>query len=334
MPDAVVTMALASPFIRSGHSPIAGMALAATAFALLTAVDTIFKLMAEGHPAYQILLVNGCFAVLPIITWALLTGGLGRLHTERPYLHLLRGSVSVVSAFCAIYAYSRLPLVDFYAIVFSGPLIVTALSAFWLNEKVDSARWLAVMVGFLGVVLVTHPFKNSGSGHNLEMMAGRLAALLSVFCYSLSVIMIRRMRLGESNLAFAFYGYVASITISGTLLLISGGPPMLPADIAHLGLCGFLAGFSSICLMTAYHRSPVSLVAPFQYTQIFWGALAGWLLWAHLPDKHLVAGAFIVAGSGLFVIYREMRASEGKKTLFSVLRLADRDDRIEPAKGE
>ena len=303
-------MAIASLSTRSEHSPLTGMMLAAISFALLTAVDTIFKLMADGHPAYQILLVNACFASLPIVGWALITGGFGRLHTDRPLLHLVRGSVSVVSAFCAIYAYSRLPLADYYAIVFSGPLIVTALSAFWLHEHVDRARWFAVLIGFLGVVLVAHPFHN-GSQHGLAAMGGRLAALLSVFCYSLSVIMIRRMRMGESNLAFAFYGYIASAHHQWHINARRRRPADVHAsDIAHLALSGTLAGAASICMMTAYQRSPVALVAPFQYTQIFWGGLAGWLLWAHLPDKHLMAGAFIVAASGLFVIYREMRVPE------------------------
>jgi len=80
-----------------------------------------------------------------------------------------------------------------------------------------------------------------------------------------------------------------------------------------LALSGFLAGLSSICLMTAYHRSPVAVVAPFQYTQIFWGALAGWLLWRQVPDGHLVAGAVIVAASGLYVIYREIKVADVRK---------------------
>jgi drug/metabolite transporter (DMT)-like permease len=86
-------------------------------------------------------------------------------------------------------------------------------------------------------------------------------------------------------------------------------------DFAHLALSGCLAGLSSICLMTAYHRSPVAVVAPFQYTQIFWGALAGWLLWQQVPDGHLIIGAIIVAVSGLYVIYREMRVPDDSKQI-------------------
>jgi drug/metabolite transporter (DMT)-like permease len=291
----------------SEHSSFSGMALAGVAFALLTSVDTIFKLISEGHPAYQILFVNSCFALIPIFVWVTLTGGPTRLRTLRLPQHLARGSTSVLSAFAAIYAYSRLPLTDFYAIVFAGPLIVTALSAFWLGEEVDRSRWFAIGVGFTGILFIANPFQPSMQSQG-AMFLGRFAAFISVFCYALSSVMVRRMRLGETNVAFSFYGYVAALLIGGVLYMARGAPPLAIGDVSYLMLSGTLAGMSSICLMTAYHRTPVALVAPFQYTQIIWGALAGYLIWKHVPDANLVMGATIVAGSGMFVIYREFKA--------------------------
>ena len=297
------------------------MALAAAAFALLTASDTIFKLLASGgHPAYQILLINGFFAMFPILGWTISTGGLKRLATTRLPQHLTRGATSVVSAFSAIYAYSRLPLTDFYAIVFCGPLIVTTMGAFWLGEKIDAARWWAIALGFSGILVVINPLAapilhartTALDAHQNAMMLGRFAAFISVFCYALSVIMIRRMRIGESNMSFSFYGYVASLLVCGALCQIFGAPDMKWVDIAHLALSGTLAGIASICMMTAYHRTPVALVAPFQYTQIIWGALAGFLIWQHVPSHHLMAGSAIVAASGLYVIHREMKVKEKK----------------------
>lgn len=303
-----MTMALTQS--SAEHSNLPGMALAAAAFALLTSVDTIFKLVATGHPAHQILLVNACFAMVPILGWTFLTGGLRRLQTQRVGQHLARGSASVMSAFAAIFAYSRLPLTDFYAIVFAGPLIVTVLSVFWLGEKVGIRRWSAIVIGFCGIVIVVNPFEAGTGPQGNLVIVGRFAALVSVFCYALSTIMVRRMRLGETNMTFSFYGYVACALITGILFLLRGGPDLYVQDILHLALSGSLAGVSSICLMTAYHRTPVALVAPFQYTQIIWGAVAGYVLWAHVPDMRLVIGASIVAGSGLFVIYRELKLKE------------------------
>jgi drug/metabolite transporter (DMT)-like permease len=124
--------------------------------------------------------------------------------------------------------------------------------------------------------------------------------------------MIRRMRGFETNMSFSFYGYLASLLISGVLCLLWGMPDLTWGDIAHLALSGTMGGISSICIMTAYHRTPVALVAPFQYTQIIWGALAGFLIWQHVPSHHLMAGAAIVAMSGLYLIHSEMRTNSKK----------------------
>ena len=310
---------MASFFPAFGRNSLSGMALAAMAFALLTSVDTIFKLLAAGgHPTYQLVLINACFAMLPILLWTMATGGLTRLATARLPQHLARGCASVLSAFAAVYAYSRLPLTDFYAIVFAGPLVVTAMAAFWLGESVEPARWWAIALGFAGILIVTNPLASpllavhKGEIHPQQIagLLGRFAAFISVFCYALSVIMIRRMRGLETNLSFSFYGYLTAVLIGGALCLVRGMPDLSLSDVAHLALSGTIGGIASICMMTAYHRSPVALVAPFQYTQIIWGALAGFLIWQHVPSRHLIAGAAIVALSGLFVIYREMKGKE------------------------
>ncbi|MFY9286939.1 MAG: DMT family transporter [Alphaproteobacteria bacterium] len=292
------------------HSSLTGMILAAAAFGLLTAVDTIFKYVSlSGYSSYQILFINAIFALIPILTWTMMTGGLVRLRTTRPMQHMARGATSVMSAFAAIYAYTHIPLTNFYAIVFAGPLLVTIMSAFWLNEKVDNARWLAIVVGFMGIMIVANPFDDAAATRNTGVLAGRFAAFISVFCYALSAVVVRRMRLGETNMTFAFYGYISCILITALFLLLRGGIEMHFKDVMHLALSGTLAGISSICLMTAYHRTPVALVAPFQYTQIIWGAISGYLIWSNIPSFRLLVGAGVVATCGLFVIYREMRVS-------------------------
>jgi drug/metabolite transporter (DMT)-like permease len=273
----------------------------------LTGSDAIFKLLSTGHPGYQILAVSGLFALIPIFTRAWMMGGIQRLSTTRPLLHLLRACIGVLSTLAAIYAYERLPLTDYYAIVFSGPLLVTVLSSFWLGEKTDRARWIAIGAGFCGIVAVTNPFQAGAFDSDSTAMIGRLAAFVSVFCYALSVIMVRRMRGGESSLAFAFFGY--SVAIAGGLVfwLVRDTPPMDSNNVAHLALSGLLGGIGNICLMEAYHRAPIALVAPFQYTQIFWGAIVSYVLWQTLPDSSLITGASIVIASGLFVLYRDLR---------------------------
>ncbi len=312
MPEEV-KMALSFPPL--GRSSLSGMALAALAFAMLTSVDTIFKIVAAGgHPTYQILVINACFAMVPILLWTMATGGLRRLATMRLPQHMARGVASSLAAYSAVFAYSRLPLTDFYGIVFAGPLVMTAMAAFWLGEKIEPARWWAIAVGFFGILVVTNPLASPlltahGSGITTQQsaaMLGRFSAFISVFCYSLSVVMVRRMRGGETNLSFSFYGYLTSATVGGTLCLLHGTPNLTASDIAHLALSGTMGGIASLCIMTAYHRTPVALIAPFQYTQIIWGAVAGYVIWQHVPSHHLMAGSAIVALSGFYIIRQEM----------------------------
>ena len=299
-----MTMVLNAPHIRSRD--LSGILLAATSFAFLTGADAVFKLLSTGHPGYQILAINGLFALLPIFVRAYTTGGPAQLATTRPLLHTVRACAGVMSTLAAIFAYERLPLTDFYAIVFAGPLLVTILSAMWLGEKVDFARGCAIAAGFCGILVVANPFQHSAVSSG-DMILGRIAAFASVFCYAVSVIMVRRMRIGESSLTFSFFGYLVSIGGGLLLWLMHDTPPLAAADIAHLALAGMLSGIGSLSMMEAYHRAPVAMVAPFQYTQIFWGAVASYFLWHSLPNQSLIMGASIVAASGLFVLYRDMR---------------------------
>ncbi|MDR3451077.1 MAG: DMT family transporter [Alphaproteobacteria bacterium] len=299
-------MALHAPHI--GSAGLSGILLAATSFAFATGCDTILKLLAAGHPGYQLLAMNGLFALIPIFVRAYLTGGPSSLATPRPLLHAIRGTMGALSALAAIFAYSRLSLTGFYAIVFAGPLLVTLLSALALHEHVDRARWIAIGAGFVGILVVINPFQPMHAGATMgSLMIGRLAAFASVFCYAVSVIMVRRMRSGDNSMTFSFFGYIVSIAMGLLLWLLFDTPDLSFGDIAHLFCSGILGGIGSLCLMEAYHRAPIAMVAPFQYTQIFWGALASYALWNIPPGSSLIAGASIVAASGLFIIYRDMR---------------------------
>lgn len=293
----------------SRQNSLSGMGLGAAAFALMTGVDIIYKLVAAHHPAYQIIFVAASFGLIPILAWAQMTGGIKRIQTTHPIQHTARAMASLMSGFAAIYAYSRLPLTDFYAIVFAGPLLITVLSFLCLGEKVDRSRWIAILVGFGGILIITDPTGHEAHGSAVAAVTlamGRFAAFISVACYAVSVLMIRRMRLGESNMAFPFYGYMTAMAFCAGLLWFEGAPELTNQEIIMLVFAGIMGGIASICLNTAYQRTPVALVAPFQYSQILWGSLAGYFIWDHVPDQPLVTGAVVVAACGLFVIYQEI----------------------------
>lgn len=280
-----------------GRATVKGIGLAALGFALFVAVDSLAKLLSAGYPLHQIVFANGVIGLIPLAVLVGLGGGSQRLRTRRLGQHLLRGLFGLATAYSAFFAYARMPLAEAYAIIFAGPLLVTALSVPLLGEVVGWRRWLAISVGFLGVLIMLRP----GSG---IVSIGALGALSAAVFYALSVTMVRRMAHGESSASFVFYGLGTGVVICGVLLLWDAQPPA-SADLPLFAAAGLITGCGLICLITAYRIAPVAVVAPFHYTQIVWGVLVGYLVWGDLPHEAAIAGGGLVVASGLYVLHRE-----------------------------
>lgn len=287
-------------------SALRGSVLAALAFALYSSADTLLKLVSAGHSVAQVLTINGFFALLTITATATATSGLAQLATRRWPQLLARGCFGVMSSFSGVYAFSRIPLVDFYAILFSGPLIVAALAVLLLKERTDWPRWAAIIAGFCGVLVVIDPAALGTAAGNIVML-GRGAALLCVTGFALSMLIVRRMRATVSNVAFSFYSVAMMAGVAAGVWAAQGAMALTNHEILELAVSGLLGGAASLCLTTAYMRAPVTLVAPFQYTQLLWGALFGYVVFDNVPEERMLTGAVIVALSNMFIILYEMR---------------------------
>lgn len=276
----------------------AGLVLAAGAFALFSVLDVIVKLLTAGYAIPQIIFLNAAFALATILTYAALRGGIVRnLRTRRVGLHAVRASMGVLSGFCTLFAFSRMPIADVYTLAFSAPLWITALSVPILKEKVGWRRWTAVGVGFLGILIILRP----GAGV-IDLAA--FAALGGAFFYSMGMLISRFMRGTESSVSFAAYSSIAGLLVTAPMLPFVWQTPTL----THFGMSaisGTIGGVALICLLTAFRQAPASFVAPFQYTQLLWGVLYGYLVFGTVPDPWMVLGGGIVIGSGLFILYRE-----------------------------
>jgi drug/metabolite transporter (DMT)-like permease len=283
---------------RPADPALAGIGFAIASFMLFTCGDVAVKWLSGGYPVYAILFFNACFAMLVALGFAWRTGGARQFLTCRVPLHLLRGLVSTSGSLAVFFAYSRLPLADAYAILFCAPLLITALAMPILKEKVGWRRWIAVLAGFGGVLVMLRP----GAG---MLDIGALGALYSAAAYAFTVLLVRRLGPHEPPAAFPFYGNLMGVIVGGTLVLFFGAPwPTLP-DLGLFALAGSLGVGGFICTVNAYRRSPAAMVAPFQYTQMAWGTLAGWTMWHQLPDAPVLIGAAIVVASGLYILQRE-----------------------------
>lgn len=277
---------------------LAGIGLAVLAFALYTTTDTIIKWVTALIPIYQIILTLAATNLIVFLIVARARGSLARVRTRHLSLHLLRALAALSGGFGAFYAYSKMPLADAYALIFAGPLFVTALSVPVLKEHVGWRRWSAVLVGFLGVVVMLRPGTSA-----FEPAA--LGALFAALGYAATVMMVRKLGSSESPYSYGIYGNILTIAITGTLGLAFGFIPINPLDFALLVGGGVVGSFAFLSMVAAYSRAPAAVVAPFQYSQMIWGTLAGYLVWRHTPDAITLVGAGIVATSGLYILHRE-----------------------------
>ncbi|MDF2781589.1 MAG: EamA/RhaT family transporter [Geminicoccaceae bacterium] len=274
-----------------------GIGLGALAFALFTVMDTLIKWLSGGYPVHQLVFTNALFALVPVAVVSLRRGGLARLRTRRLPLHLLRGLFGLCGGLFAFYAYGRLPLADAYSIIFATPLLITALAVPVLGERVGWRRWSAVAVGFVGVLIMLQPGV-------APIGPGSLAALGAAFASAIAILLVRKLSTTESTASIALYSNLTGVLAMAALLPFGGVVPSA-LDFLLMAASGLIGGTALLVLISAYRRAPAALVAPFQYSQMVWAILLGFLIWGDVPQPAKLFGAAIVAASGLFILYRE-----------------------------
>jgi drug/metabolite transporter (DMT)-like permease len=275
----------------------AGIGLGALAFALFTVMDSLIKWLSADYPVHQLVFSNSLFALVPVLVVSLRRGGVARLRTRRLPLHVLRGLLGALGGLCGFYAYSQLPLADAYAIVFTTPLLITALSFPVLGEPVGWRRWSAVGVGFIGVLIMLQPGV-------APIGLGALGALAGACLSALSILLVRKLGTTESTASIALYSNLTVAPLIGLLLPFGGIVPSL-LDFCLMAAAGLIGGIALMVLIAAYRSAPAALVAPFQYSQMMWAILIGFAIWGDIPEPAKLLGAALVAASGLFILYRE-----------------------------
>lgn len=277
-----------------------GFALGVLTFSLFAFADAMVKqLSMDGVGVPQALATGLGFAYMPVGIYYLAKRRPGILSLTQPRLALVRAVITLGSAVSVLYAFSVLPLTDAYALVFVSPLLVTILSVPFLGERVGTWRWVAVLVGFAGVLIMLRPgFQVLHYGHGI--------ALLSALLWALSMLIVRRMEPSNSPLAQVLLLLTATMILMWPIALWQW-VPLNGFTFALCAVSGFLAGCAHITLVQALQTAPAASVAPTQYTQILWGTAFGYL-WFGDAVHHLTAiGAALVIGAGLLTLWRESR---------------------------
>jgi drug/metabolite transporter (DMT)-like permease len=257
--------------------------------------NAIAKYLTQSYPNGEALLVRAGFALLLLLPFIRLRD-LKAAARSSPRLHLARMLSSAIEIACFYWAVSLLQLAEVSTFYLAAPILVTAISALALSERVGSARWAATFLGFVGVLVALRP-----SGSALSWPA--LVALSGSFIYAVFLAITRRVREASSTVLVALQ--LMALTVAGALTVpLAWTPPSLYgfALMAAVGVIG-IAGY--FCVNGALRLAPASTVAPFQYLSIIWAILLGYLAFGDVPETPTLIGAALIIAAGAFILYRE-----------------------------
>ena len=284
-------------FASGPDRPAFGIVLMLTGIAAFAVMDATIKWLTADFPVAQVVALRSWFGLPILALFALRSGGLRHLRTRRPQVHLARYLLVLGLSFCFFHALSQMKLVDAIAISFAAPIFITALSMPVLREMVGLHRWIAVAVGFVGVLIMLRP------GPGVFQWAA-LFALAAVLCYALLMISTRANKSTETAAALVLYPQLG-ISVTGIVLAPFFWITPQPLDLGLFALAGIFGSVGVMCITHAFRFAPAAVVSPFEYSALIWATLLGFLIWGELPDRITLLGATIVVASGLYIIYRE-----------------------------
>ena len=303
-------------------APLRGMALLTLGVCIFVSQDVIIKELSGGYPVHEMLWIR-CITGLPfvlLLAWRQGNPAAFRFHR----IAVLRGLLHFISFTCYYLALAVLPLAEVVTLYYANPLFITALSVPLLHEKVGPRRWMAVLVGFCGVVVVMRP-------DVAAVDPAMLFALAAAFFYACSMLVTRAGGGRVPSTGFAIHSMVMLFILSSVAgLLVGDGrflgdgqgmfafllrPWLMPSGWDALLLCaiGPISAAGFILLAEAYRIAPVSIVTPFEFTSLPVAVLFGFLFFGDFPEAATWIGLAMIVGAGLYIVHRE--AVQGRKVV-------------------
>tara|TARA_B100000965_G_scaffold85766_1_gene69379 strand:- start:2515 stop:3357 length:843 start_codon:yes stop_codon:yes gene_type:complete len=260
-------------------------------------MDLIVK-WSDNYPVGEVLFFRGFCGLFPLFFFIPKEKYLNFYKTKRPSLHIKRclsGLIAIVAIFIAL---RKLPLATVTSISFAAPIFTTILSIFLLNEKVGFYRWLAVLMGFIGILIISEPGFNSMNIYYVYPI---------VFCLGLSYVAITIKQLSSTEPVWLISFYFSLSIMIMSLFTITNGwifPNII--DLALLSLLGILGGLANLWLTQSYKLSDVSLVTPLKYLGLIFAIFFGYIFWSEIPTSKTLIGSALVITSSIIIFRREI----------------------------
>ena len=270
------------------------MFMSVCAFSLM---DLIVK-WSEDYPLGQVLFFRGFFGVVIYFFIMPRERIKNFYYTKRARLHFLRCLSGLIALIAIFIALRKLPLATVVSISFAAPIFTTIFSIFLLNEKVGFYRWLAVSIGFIGIIIITEPGFDDLNIYYLFPI---------IFCLGLSYVAITIRQLSTTEPVWLIaLNFSIVITLASLFTIPFGWVMPNVKDLALLCMIGFFGGFANLWLSQSFKLSEVSLVSPLKYLALIFGIFFGYLIWDEIPTMRTLLGALLVIASSLIILRREI----------------------------
>jgi drug/metabolite transporter (DMT)-like permease len=274
-----------------------GILFMIAATVLFAASSALAKWQVAIYPVGEVMFLRSFSSLLVCAALILPFTGPAVFATRRPRDHIARGLSQSISQTFTVIAFSLMPLAGAIAINFSAPLFSALLSVLWLKERADAARWIALLSGFFGVLIVTNPGADS-------LQVGALFALANAVMYGSVTVAVRGMTATEEANTLLMWQMV-TIAAFHSLLLSFGFRWPAPLDAAMLAASGIANALAQYLWTRALALAPATAVSPFYYLILVWALAIGFLVWGDVPSIPLLAGSAVVVASGLFLLRHE-----------------------------
>jgi len=281
-------------------NPVLGMSAAIAAFFMFAIMQMFAKLLAENHHVIEVAFYRNLIGVLPFLFIIFMMGRKDILTiNSQPKAIMGRSALGTVSLIVTFAAFAAMPMADATAFLFTSSLFIPVLGILILGEKVGIYRWSAIVIGFLGVLVMLSPTGNVNFiGAGLALSAASMHAILQ--------IILRKLGQTEKPETVTFYFVLIGTILAALPMPFIFTPPTIAEIplILGVGLSGVIAQF---LVSTAYKYAEAAIVTVFNYSGIIWATLFGWFIWGDWPAVTIWIGGFIVISSNIFIIWRENR---------------------------
>ena len=282
------------------------MMLGATA--LFTVMSAIIKGVSDDIHFIEIMFFRSAFALPVMVAIAARRHDWALLRTKRLKGHVVRAFTGTMAQGCSFFALTVLPLAEQTSLSYTTPLFVTILSIPFLGEKFGIHRWSAVLLGFVGILVIAlgkGAFQGGGMPHGLVAI-GMTAAVVQGVWSAITTLLVRSLSATESSTTIVLWQSLLMTTFTLIALPFFWTTPSL-GEFALLVLVGLIGGVAQILLTEAYASAQVSALGPYSYTSILWSVALGWVVFSDQPSWSTLAGAVLIVASGLYILHRELK---------------------------